>query len=570
MATTNAPRPGRALAVTGLVLLALYGGLFAGKSKAPQLGLDLRGGTTVILQPVGVKSGKVSKDSLAKAVDIIRQRVNGLGVAEADVTTQAGRNIVISVPGKGRDQVVKLVGQTAQLRFREVLQQQAVTATPTPSGSPNPSGSPSPTPKVGGSAGATPKPTPSATSNGRALSRALQAAATPTPASTPAPAPSGSAAPAAPTPTPSSSAAPPAANAADAARLYATATCAQLLALNAGAPDDPKRELVACDQANTTKYLLAPAQVVGTDVRTASANLDQTSGTQWQVNVKFTGSGQSKFTNLTKVTTGKQVAIVLDARVISAPTIQGTIPGDAQITGSFSQKESSDLANVLKYGALPLTFRTQSAETISPTLGDDQLHAGLLAGAIGIGLVVLYSLLYYRGLGLVTIASLALSGLVIYASTVLLGRVIGYTLSLAGIAGFIVAVGITADSFVVFFERLRDEVREGRTLRSAVERAWVRARRTIISADMVSILAAAILYLLSVGSVRGFAFTLGLSTIVDLFVVFLFTKPLIAVLARTRLYGGGGAFSGLGSDRMGLDAASEPALRARRTKPKEA
>jgi len=559
---TNAPKPFRPLAAVVLVLAALYAAVFLGGSPTPKLGLDLRGGTSVILTPKAEGNAKVTSSALSKAVDIIRQRVNGLGVSEAEVTTEGGRNIVIAVPGKGRSDVVRLVGSTAQLRFREVLNQAAATApTPTPSasGTPKPSTSASPSAaKASSSAQVVPKPTVSG-STGRTAS----------PAATGTPAPSGSPRPASASATPSATAS----TSPEAAALaqFATIDCTKAANRRGGSTDDPNKPLVACSQDGTTKYLLAPAKVIGTDVKTATASLDQQLGTTWQVLVAFTSKGQSKFTALTKATVGKQVAIVLDGVVISAPTIQGVIDTDAQITGSFTQKSAKDLANVLKYGALPLTFQSQQVESISPTLGDDQLRAGLLAGAIGLGLVILYSLLYYRGLGLVTIASLALSGLVVYASTVLLGRAIGYTLSLAGIAGFIVAVGITADSFVVFFERVRDEIRAGRTLRSAVEQAWVRARRTILSADTVSLLAAVILYFLSVGSVRGFAFTLGLSTIVDLFVVFVFTKPLLTLLARTRLYGGGGAFSGLGRVRMGTETEPAAVVVARRpAKPREA
>ncbi len=271
--------------------------------------------------------------------------------------------------------------------------------------------------------------------------------------------------------------------------------------------------------------------MVGTDVKGASAQREQQLG-EWQVIVSFTGKGQNKFTDLTEATLNKRVAIVLDGVVLSAPTIQSRIDSDAQITGSFTRESSNDLANTLKYGALPLSFEPGQVEVVSPTLGKDQLHAGLLAGGIGLILVCIYSLLYYRALGFVTILSLGVSGLLIFASVSILGKQIGFALSLAGIAGFIVAVGITADSFVVFFERLKDEIKEGRTPRSAVDRAWVRARRTILSADTVSFLAAIILYFVSVGGVRGFAFTLGLSTLIDVVVVFLFTRPLVSWLSR--------------------------------------
>jgi preprotein translocase subunit SecD len=252
---------------------------------------------------------------------------------------------------------------------------------------------------------------------------------------------------------------------------------------------------------------------------------------------------------------------VLDGKTISAPAIQGTINGQTEVTGQFTQASATDLANVLKYGALPLTFEQQEALTVSPTLGTDQLKAGLLAGGIGVALVFLYSMLYYRALGLVMIASLVLSGIVTYAVLVLLGRQIGFTLTLAGVAGFIVAIGITADSFVVFFERLKDEIRDGRSPRSAVPRAWVRARRTILSADAVSFLAAAILYYLAAGSVKGFAFTLGMSTVLDLVIVFLFTHPIVALATRSKRFMNP-RYSGLGSvQKVAADraAAAPPA-----------
>ena len=317
--------------------------------------------------------------------------------------------------------------------------------------------------------------------------------------------------------------------------------------------DEPKNYIISCDRDQGFKYILGPAEVQGSQISSASATVDPQSN-EWQVLLDFNHSGSSDWLKLTQkaakqptVQAGcgppggcNAVAIVLDGVTQSAPTItdpNGIPGGRAQITGNFDQKRATTLANVLKFGALPLKLEKQSSDSVSATLGSDQLRGGLIAGAIGLFLVILYSLLYYRALGFVTIASLALSGLILYAVTTLLGHSsLGYTLSLAGIAGFIVAVGITADSFVVFFERIRDEVREGKSLRSAVERGWPRARRTIISADAVSLLAAVVLYAVSIGDVRGFAFTLGLSTISDLFIVFCFTKPLLAVIARMRAF----------------------------------
>ncbi|WP_309233016.1 protein translocase subunit SecD [Blastococcus sp. TML/C7B] len=325
-------------------------------------------------------------------------------------------------------------------------------------------------------------------------------------------------------------------------------TCGGAATSDVARPDD---HVAACSEDGEFKYLLGPAVVEGTSVTDAAAGTRAGTG-EWVVNLDFDSRGSSAWGAYTSANVGNSVAITLDGRVISAPTINSAIVGGGtEITGSFDQESATELANQLKYGALPLSFSQATAQSISTELGEEQLQAGLIAGAIGVGLVFLYSLLYYRALGLVMIASLVLSGVVVYGVLVVLGREIGFTLSLAGIAGFIVSLGITADSFVVYFERLKDEIREGRSLRSAVPRAWVRARRTILSADAVSFLAAAILYWLAIGDVKGFAFTLGMSTVLDLVVVFLFTHPLMSVLSRYKWFGSS-RISGLGSvDRAG-------------------
>ena len=509
---------GRYFAVLAGMLAVLYAIVFlAGTGSSmltPKLGLDLQGGASVILQPRTTPQ----QSQLQTAVEIINRRVNGLGVAEAEVVTQ-GNNIVVSVPGGSRDSIRSLA-TTAQLRFREVLEAQAgspnvVTQSPPPS-------APSVTTTV--------QPNPSASSNGRAVPPALLAATpTPLPTTTGRPAVQSSVQP---SPSPSADAVTgPRTGDAYTPAAFAALDCSREDNRRGGVNDQPDAEIIACSSDGGEKYHLAAAKVVGTDVKGASATRAQLTG-EWQIIVKFTGAGQNKFTQLTQETINKRVAIVLDAVVLSAPTIQDRIDSDAQITGSFTRASSQDLANTLKYGALPLSFEPGQVEVVSPTLGRDQLHAGLLAGGLGLLAVVIYSLLYYRALGVVTVLSLAVSGLLIYACTAILGKQIGFALSLAGIAGFIVAVGITADSFVVFFERLKDEIKEGRTPRSSVDRAWVRARRTILSADTVSFLAAIILYFVSVGGVRGFAFTLGLSTLLDVVVVFLFTRPLLSYLSR--------------------------------------
>jgi preprotein translocase subunit SecD len=512
MANRSMPT-GRYFGAFVAIVAILYGLIFfTGSTRTPQLGLDLRGGTTVTLTARTPDGQAPAQADLELARQIIEQRVNGLGVAEAEVVTEGNSNIVISVPGDNGDQARQL-GQTAQLRFRPVVQGPEPAAVATPD-----SATPTPTPTDGA---ATPT-APAAPTDGAAPS----ASATP----------SGGAA-ATPSPDPNA----PAVTQEQAAAVYATLGCASDAP---GSVDRPGDFVAACSQDGSVKYLLGPAVVEGTDVTDARPGTRQGTG-EWIVQLDFNSSGSAAWAEYTAANVGKQVGITLDGQVISAPTINQAISGGTEISGSFTQATATELANQLKYGALPLSFTQATAQSISTELGAEQLHAGLIAGAIGIALVFLYALFYYRLLGLVMIASLGLSAVVVYACLVLLGRQIGFTLSLAGIAGFIVSIGITADSFVVYFERLKDEIREGRTLRSAVPRAWVRARRTILSADAVSFLAAAILYLLAIGDVKGFAFTLGMSTVLDLVVVFLFTHPLMAVLARFKSFGSS-RMSGLG------------------------
>ena len=565
MATPTASRPGRTIAVLAVLTALVYGLIWIaapdhiGKDSVdtaqkykPRLGLDLEGGTSVILQPRVAKGqqGKVTDDALNQAVAIIRNRVDSFGVAEAEVTT-AGKTIQISIPGKQDRNSLDTVKQTAELRFRPVLLAGAPTpqqpASPSPTASSTPSGS------------ASPSPSPTTSSNNAVVPKGLRKADSPSPSASASPSP---------TPTATTPAAPTSATELTPAvqREYAKLDCTKpeqvRQQIRTNAADRPKTVLVTCDQDGLEKYVLGPAEVLGTDVKSASAGLAQNSQGiatgGWQVNLSFTGEGKKKFGDTTRRLSQlsdpqNRFGIVLDGLVVSAPSLNNgpILGGQAQITGNFSQNEATSLANVLKYGALPLSFDAGEVQEVSATLGSDQLTAGILAGVIGLGLVVLYSLLYYRGLGLVTVTSLAVSALLTYGLVVLLGWQIGFRLSLAGIAGLIVAIGITADSFIVFFERLRDEVREGKSLRVAVEAGWVRARRTILAADFVSFLAAVVLYVLSVGSVRGFAFTLGLTTILDIFIVFLFTKPLVTMLARTKFFGEGHRFSGLDPERLG-------------------
>jgi preprotein translocase subunit SecD len=442
----------------------------------------------------------------------------------------------------------------------------------TPSAGATPSGGASPSASTTPGQSAAPVPTGSASPQGWAPAPTASGSA---PAATPPAATAPAAPPAATAP---ADAVPPPPAGVDAAQYqkavaaYQALTCSATDRSGAASLDKPTDVIASCSQDGSTKYLLQPAIIEGTQISGASVVAPDTSNAQWRVSLDFKGQGQTiwaKYTAEHNVTAtpqdpANQVAFVLDGRVISAPEIQGTINGQTEVTGNFNQTSADDLSNVLKYGALPLTFEQQEALTISPTLGTDYLKAGLLAGGIGVGLVFLYSMLYYRALGLVMIASLLLSGVLTYAVLVLLGRQIGFTLTLAGVAGFIVAIGITADSFVIFFERLKDEIRDGRSPRSAVPRAWVRARRTILSADAVSFLAAAILYFLAAGSVKGFAFTLGMSTVLDLVIVYLFTHPVVALFARSKTFTSD-RISGLGSvqrvaaAKRAAAAAAEPA-----------
>jgi preprotein translocase subunit SecD len=518
-----------------LIIVGLYALIFfTGSTHTPQLGLDLRGGTTVTLTAKTPNGQPPAQADLELARQIIEQRVNGLGVAEAEVVTEGKSNIVISVPGDNGEQARQL-GATAQLRFRPVVQgpEPAAQAKPEASGSATASGSAAPSGSAAAPGSAAPSSSAAAASSAAGSG---SAAATSAPAPLPADA--------------------PAVTQQQAAAQYATLTCTKENVT--GETFRPKDYVATCSEDGQAKYLLGPTIIEGTEISNAQAGTQQTTG-EWVVLLDFKSKARATWAQYTAANVSKNVAFTLDGRVISAPTIQGAINGQTTITGNFDQQKAQELANQLKYGALPLTFSQATAQSVSTELGAEQLRAGLIAGAIGIALVFVYSLLYYRLLGLVMIASLILSAVIVYACLVVLGRQIGFTLSLAGIAGFIVSLGITADSFVVYFERLKDEIREGRTLRSAVPRAWVRARRTILSADAVSFLAAAILYVLAIGDVKGFAFTLGMSTVLDLVVVFLFTHPLMAVLARFKSFGSS-RFSGLGNvDRVRPAGTSRPA-----------
>ena len=601
--------PGRQLGVLGtiFVLLAIwvwFGGDGGWRNRLePNLGLDLIGGTTVTLQAKTDNGKPPTKKQMETAKDIIDSRVNGLGVSEAEVLIEGNSNINVSLPGKSDDRL-KQIGQTAELRFRKVLgQTQDIGDT-----DPSPSASASESAPASGSAPAA----PASASTSAQPSTSASAPESSAPASA---APSESA--------PASSAPPVAADVAQQradvqkklgaavwapalqetapvdlsadqskAALYAPfksltpeevavlppamqfnipyVTCAKLDKRPVGSIRDDKQPAVACEPG--IKYNLDVAKVLGTDVSKADSSIDSTNG-KWIVTISFKGSGQDRWTDLTREaynggTDSKQVAVVLDNEVVSAPVIESVIPGDARITGQFTKRDTELLANQLQYGALPLSFVPQDAQSISATLGSSHLEAGVLAAGIGLLLVVLYSFFYYRLLGLVITLSLVLSGVMVYMALIVLGRTMGFTLTLAGFAGFVVSLGVAADSFVIYFERLEAEIRAGRSPRSAVPRAWVRARRTIISANAITLLAAAVLYFFSIGSVKGFAFALGVATLIDLVVVFLFRHPIMTLFARSKAFLSP-RVSGLGrvvEQRPGAGVASSA---PRRNRPKE-
>lgn len=563
-------KPGRSLALILIAIVALTGGMFLSGNTTPRLGIDLAGGTSITLKAKADQGSAINKANMDTAVDIMNRRVNGLGVSEAEVQTQGTDNIIVNIPkGTNSKEAQQQVGTTAKLYFRPVLASEpsgGAAQSPSPSASPSGSSKPSPSPtassKQKASSSSTASPTASATSQGRAVTDALKAGSTPSPSTS---ASDG----AKPTATPSASSSAGSA-AAKLQAQYAALDCTKPAErAKVGGAAKPGEPTIACGQIRKVwyKYILGPAAVDGTEVKKAQAVFDTQGASGWQVQMTFTSSGAKKFADITgrlakNQSPQNEFGIVLDGEVVSSPYVSQAITGgQAEITGSFTQQDAQSLANMLSYGALPLSFQEQSVTTVTAALGGEQLHAGLLAGAIGLGLVVIYLVVYYRGLSLVAMASLVVSAILTYVIMSLLGPAIGFALNLPAVCGAIVAIGITADSFIVYFERIRDEIREGRSLRPAVERAWPRARRTVLVSDFVSFLAAAVLFIVTVGKVQGFAFTLGLTTLLDVVVVFLFTKPLMTLLARRRFFASGHKWSGLDPKSLG---AKPPLRRTRR------
>jgi preprotein translocase subunit SecD len=573
MARTSA-RPGRTVTVFFLGLAIAYALVALIGTWKPALGLDLEGGTQITL--IAKSGSDLTSGNLQTAADIIDQRVNGSGVSEATVNTQGSNEIVVQVPGATKNNLINLVTQVAQLRFRLVAQVSPTGTTTPPSSGASPSATPSASPGSGvllPSASSSPKATakPSGKNSGKNRAPFVLGknhphkgthTTSPSPTTTPTPAPSH-------VPDSTTKVNYTAANRKSfqdglswmtnpdpqSVAVYNAYTCPSKKPVK----DDPTLPLVTCQ--GSQKFLLSPAQIEGTQIKSASAAAPGSSQgqVQWTVNIQLDSAGAATQRTLSAAMAGDQsklFAIVLDGKVISTPFYQGVIPnGTSEISGSFTEASAKSLATSLKYGALPITFDQSKTtnQVIGPSLAGDQLRAGLTAGIAGLILVMIYCLLYYRGLGLVVITSLLVAGATTYALVLLLAKSAGFTLTLPGIAGLIVAVGITADSFIVFFERIRDEMRGGRSMRVAVEAGWIRARATCLAADAVTILAAVVLYIFAAGVVKGFAFALGLSTLIDLAVFFWFTHPMVSWLARFPFFNKGHKLSGLDAENLGLD-----------------
>ncbi|WP_353810058.1 protein translocase subunit SecD [Agromyces sp. SYSU T00194] len=511
---TTVRKAWRSLSWLGVLIIALIavngaGVLWGNGSWTPKLALDLEGGTQIILAPELAEGQSVTGEQLDQAVSILRQRVDASGVSEAEITTQGDRNIVVAIPGELDDETRQRIESSAKLELRPVILADVAateSAQPTDEATDD---------DASGETAETPEPTDA--SDPAWITDELQAE-------------------------------------------YDAFDCSSIdeAEANVHPADEP---LITCDTTNSIKYALGPVEVSGENIVDATNGMVQSStgvstGT-WAVNLRFDDQGTEDFAAVSTRLYGlesprNQFAFVLDGRIISAPSMNGIITdGRPQITGSFTQESSKALADQLKFGALPISFTVQSSDTISATLGSSQLQSGLIAGLIGLILVVIYTLFQYRALASVTIASLVVAGVITYFSITILSWYQGYRLSLAGVAALIVAIGFTADSFIVYFERVRDELRDGRALVGAVEAGWKRALRTVLASKTVNLLAAIVLFIFAVGSVRGFAFTLGLTTVIDVIVVILFTHPMLQLLAQTRFFSSGHPWSGLDPTALG-------------------
>jgi preprotein translocase subunit SecD len=577
--------------VAAVVIIALgsFGAVF-GVKWSPKLGLDLAGGLSVVYKT----SHLVPQSELDETVTILNNRVNGLGVSGAEVATSGNNEISVSIPGvKNSAQVLSEIGQTARLYFRPVLcyappyvsaktlekEQASTTTTTAPKSSKSKTTSSTTTPTTPTTAPVTTttvKPAAfynSTTANQAHLTsfRATTSTTTPTTAPTATTTPTTAPATITPTTTPTASSANgglgplptscPAANQLVTSNLSESSIASQGVQYNTGPDpelevypnttnDNPKATVLQPGLANSGfpyRYLEGPAELDGTAVKTATAQLDQTG--QWVVNITLTGAGSTGWDTLTQKYFHEIVGIELDGIVQSAPITQPaqatwtSFDGQVQISGSFNQSTANALALALQFGSLPVTLHQLTTQTVSPTLGKSSLSAGLGAGVVGLGIVLLYVLLYYRALGAVVIAGLVLTAALLWAIISALGHTtFSPSFDLAGITGLIVSIGITVDSYIVYFERLKDETRSGRSIRTSVDRGFKSAWRTVWAADFVSLLAAVVLYVVAVGDVKGFAFFLGLSTILDMGVTWFFTRPLVILLGRNERLTRGGRF----------------------------
>ena len=608
MATPQTKHPGRRLLTIFLLLALGYGALVAGSvtgraSLTPGLALDLEGGTQIILTPTTSDGSEITDQDVDQAIEIIRQRVDASGVAEAQISRQGGQNIVVSLPGTPSQETLELVRTSAVLYFRPVIRilrgsasaiaqaRNQAAAKAAASASPEASAEPSAEPT-------TPAPDAEPTEPAEPADEPTTPAAEPT---TPAPT-----APATVTPeqvatsladvnkdgTISSDPLPSTSedNSSDSwiteQMIYDAAmtdcTAEQNLT---GSTQDPAKAVISCAKDGSgTVYLLGPADIAGTNIANATSGLETTSQgsttNKWVVSLEFDSEGTSQFAAVSKrllayrdaagakSSSGQanpqaqvnqqkaEFAIVLDGLTIMAsgfsPDVKSPITnGRVQISGSFTQAQARTLANQLSFGSLPLSFTVQSEQQISATLGTEQLSNGLIAGMVGFLLIILYLAWQYRGLSVVAVASLVIAAAATYLVIAALSWSMGYRLSLAGVAGLIISIGITVDSFIIYFERVRDEVRHGRTLVAAVDEGWRHARQTIVVSDAVNLVAAVVLYFLAVGGVQGFAFTLGVTTIVDLGVIILFTHPMMVWILRFRFFGEGHRLSGLDPEHLG-------------------
>lgn len=504
----------------GINALGVY--VFQKSSWTPELALDLQGGTQIILEAQTTDGANPSPEQLNQAVTIIRQRVDASGVGEADVTTEGGKNIVVQIPGEADDETRQRIEASAQLQLRPVLYAGAPANTFA-----GDDGKETPYPSPDPSLQATPTASPTNASDPSWITPALQA---------------------------------------------------EFLAYDCNSDaNDPASEptdqpLITCSTDRTAKYILGPVELDGSSISDATYGLQQQNGV-WAVNLVFDSKGTETFGEISQRLYGAQspldqFAFVLDGYVLSAPAMQGVIlDGKPSITGDFTQETAKVLADQLKYGALPLSFQVVSSDTISATLGSQQLAIGLIAGLIGLALVAVYSLIVYRALGFVIIASLVVMGVLTYITICILAWRMGFRLSLAGVAGLIVSIGFTADSFIVYFERIRDELRDGKSITGAVEDGWGRAKRTIYISKSINILAAVVLYILADATVKGFAFTLGLTTVIDVLIFILFTHPVMQLLARTKFFGSGHPLSGMDPEALGAVYRGRAQFRAPVAKP---